>query len=58
MRLNLRSDINELSNEIATEINHGECFYDEEEYEEFIRKLDRLRTLSGIYYTENQEDNE
>lgn len=53
---NLRSEVHELACEIYNEVDHGECFYDEEMLSEFLAKVERFKHACQQYYTQNKEE--
>lgn len=54
--LELRREVKELGCEIANDIEHGECFYEESMLKEFLSNLDKLRDLTIQYYKSNRAE--
>lgn len=54
--LELRSQVKDLSCEIANDVEHGECFYEESMLKEFLENLDKLKDLAIKYYVSNREE--
>jgi hypothetical protein len=54
--LELRKQIMDLSYEISGDIDHGECFYDEDILSDFCESLDRMKDLALDYYKSNREE--
>lgn len=52
----LWKQVQDLTFEIAGEVDHGECFYDEDMLYQFVHKLDKLKSLSFDYYKENYDE--
>lgn len=52
----LWKQVQDLTFEIAAEVDHGECFYETADNEKFNGKLDRLKELSKKLLEENQND--
>lgn len=52
----LRGQIQELCYAIASDIEHGECFYDQGMFIEFCENLDKMKELSCQYYNENLDE--
>ena len=50
----LRIKIHGLVDAIAFENHNRECFYNEDDLQGFLEKLDTLRALSTAYYESNQ----
>lgn len=48
--------VNDLAMEIGATIDHGECFYDDEMFDDFVRMLDKLKELSRKYKIECSEE--
>jgi hypothetical protein len=49
-----RSLLHSLYYDIAADIEHGECFYDKEMFDSFIRSLDRMKKVAIEYFNDNQ----
>lgn len=45
----IRTEITTLSEDIQAEINHAECFYDNDMMNEFCEMVDKLKTLGREY---------
>ncbi|RXZ78040.1 hypothetical protein EBB07_28705 [Paenibacillaceae bacterium] len=57
--MSLRSEVRELHYSISADIEHGECFYSEKYFAEFIEKIDQLKETSEKLFEENKaEDDE
>lgn len=56
MEESLRDKIYRLIDEIYGEVDHGECFHEQSELEDFVRNLDNLKELAYEYYNENQKE--
>lgn len=54
----LRWEVEDLACDISCSIDHGECFYDAEMFNEFIADLERLKNLAVAYYRENRDEKE
>jgi hypothetical protein len=54
----LWKQVQDLTFEIAGEVDHGECFYDLNMLKQFHVKLEILKHLSLEYYKENQDEME
>lgn len=54
----LWKQVQDLTFEIAGEVDHGECFYEEEMLEDFQKKLDMLKSLSRELYLKNKKEME
>lgn len=54
--LKLKREIENLGNEIVSDIDHGECFYDKGMLDDFIKTLDKLKELSVAYYNSNRDE--
>lgn len=52
---NLRSDIQDLGDEIHGDIHHGECFHDKQMLEDFVASLNKLEVKTLQYWASNQE---
>jgi hypothetical protein len=52
----LRKQIEDLDYYITGEIDHGECFYEQDDFYEFIGKLEQLKHLAFKYYEENKKE--
>lgn len=50
----LRMKVHVLVDAIAYANHDRECFYEEDELQSFLEKLDNLRALSTAYYESNQ----
>lgn len=55
---NLRKQINDLACQISNDVDHGECFYDYEMFNDFIESLDEMKKLALRYYSENKAEME
>jgi hypothetical protein len=55
---NLRQQIQDLVCEIDGDVHHGECFYEENMLQSFIKNLDKMKRLSKKYYEENKKEME
>jgi hypothetical protein len=42
--------------DISMSINHGECFYEKKELDDFINSLELLKILAIQYFQENTEE--
>lgn len=51
----LRKQITDLYYAVSADIEHGECFYDPEMFNEFINTLDKMKELAQKYYEENRQ---
>ncbi|ASR78366.1 hypothetical protein PPISBEST_129 [Bacillus phage PPIsBest] len=51
-----KSYINDLVSELSTTVEHGECFYDEAEMNEYLDLLTRLRERSVALFIHNQRE--
>ncbi|AMW62355.1 hypothetical protein AARONPHADGERS_133 [Bacillus phage AaronPhadgers] len=51
-----KSYINKLVEELAATVDHGECFYDETEMNEYLDLLTRLRERSVALFIHNQRE--
>ncbi|GIN88686.1 hypothetical protein J6TS2_50720 [Heyndrickxia sporothermodurans] len=56
--LELRSKIKELGYSINGDIDHGECFYEEDMLAEFCESLDRMKELALEYFASNKKEME
>jgi hypothetical protein len=56
--LEFRQQIIELGYEIAGDIDHAECFYDEDMLKDFISNLDKLKSLAREYFISNKSEME
>ncbi|MEH6848584.1 hypothetical protein [Bacillus pseudomycoides] len=54
--LELRRKIIDLGYSISGDIDHGECFYDEEMLNDFCKSLDRMKELASEYYSSNKKE--
>lgn len=54
----LREQIEDLNYDISANIDHGECFYEEDMLKDFIAILDKMKELAIKYYQENQSEME
>jgi len=54
--MNLKDEIFGLVSEIDAEVNHGECFYDDDMYRDFIRVIDELKEISKKFYEINKAE--
>lgn len=54
--MKLRNRVQELGEEIAGDIHHGECFYEKEMLEEFIGNLNDLIGTAQAYYESNRKE--
>ncbi|EEL69452.1 hypothetical protein [Bacillus mycoides] len=54
--LELRGEIIDLGYSISGDIDHAECFYDEDMLKDFCESLDRMKKLAVDYYNSNKED--
>lgn len=54
--MKLRSEIIELGQELARDIDHAECFYEKDLLDEFCANLEKMRRLAVDYYYSNQEE--
>jgi hypothetical protein len=54
----IRQQIIDLANEIDSDVDHGECFYEEDMFKEFIANLDKMKKLAKQYYKQNQKEME
>ncbi|WP_319618421.1 hypothetical protein [Bacillus cereus group sp. BfR-BA-01700] len=54
--LELRGKIIDLGCEISGDIDHGECFYDEDMLKDFCKSLDRMKELASDYYDSNRKE--
>ncbi len=54
--MSLKSSAQELVMTILNDVDHGECFYDEEMFEELIDTVDTFKKVAKKVYDENQED--
>lgn len=52
----LRKAVHALSEEIAMDIHHGECFYDKKMFQEFIDNLEKMKEVARSYFDSNQEN--
>lgn len=52
--LELRQALIDLACEIDGDVDHGECFYDEEMLNEFISNLDKMKNLAREYFISNK----
>ncbi|AMW63607.1 hypothetical protein NEMO_130 [Bacillus phage Nemo] len=48
--------INDLVSELSATVEHGECFYDEVEMNEYLDLLTRLRERSVALFIHNQRE--
>ncbi|ADH03199.1 gp53 [Bacillus phage W.Ph.] len=46
----------QLLENINATVDHGECFYDEQELLELISDMDRLKNMSKCLYEQNKEE--
>jgi len=46
--------INILENISAT-VDHGECFYDDQEFDDLMHDIERLKNMSKLTFEKNQE---
>lgn len=56
--MKLRREIHDLTDEIAGDVHHGECFYEKDMFDDFIKTLDKLKDAAQKYYESNKEDEE
>jgi hypothetical protein len=49
-----RQQMADLSYEIDGDIDHGECFYEKEMLDDFIKNLDKMKELAYAYFKENE----
>jgi hypothetical protein len=56
--LEFRQQIIELGYEISGDIDHAECFYDEEMLKDFISNLDKLKSIAREYFISNKSEME
>lgn len=54
----MKDKLKELYYEVSADIEHGECFYDEEMFEIFLANLDQLKEVAQRLFYENQDDEE
>lgn len=54
--MSLRGQLQDLYYAISADIEHGECFYDEEMFNSFIRTLDEMKSIANQYFDENQSE--
>lgn len=53
---NLRSELEELANEVSASIDHGECFYEYDMLIEFIETLETIKRLSINHFNEIKKE--
>ena len=51
--LSLSLQLLRLADEIHLEINHGECFYEEDMFKEFIKLLDKTKEVGKLFFEKN-----
>jgi hypothetical protein len=54
--LKLRGKLNDLGMEFFGDIEHGECFYELEMLEGFLKKVDEMKRAALDYYHSNKEE--
>ena len=54
--LSLSGQVKELGYEIANDIDHGECFYDEGMLRSFLANLDKLKDVAVKLYETNHDE--
>lgn len=58
MPKSLSQQIDDLGYEIAGDIDHGECFYEEDMLNDFIENLDKMKKLAKKFYQQNKAETE
>lgn len=56
MGCGMKEDLEYLAQEIEADIHHGECFYEQEMYRDFIAKLNKMKKMARKYYQKNVEE--
>lgn len=54
--MSLREDVDNLWVSIDGDIEHGECFYDKDMLNDFLKDLDKLKKIAIEYFEENQKE--
>lgn len=54
--MNLRGQVHDLADEIAGDVHHGECFYEKDMLDDFIKNLDKMKELATKYYESNRKE--
>lgn len=52
--VSLRGQLQDLYYAISADIEHGECFYDQEMFKSFCCNLDKMKIIAKQYFEENQ----
>ena len=52
----LLSKLDELIHDIYSEFGHGECFFEEDMFNDFIKLLDKTKEVAKQYFEENQKE--
>ena len=56
--MKLRGEVQDLTDVIAGDVNHGECFYEKDMFDDFINNLDKMKDLAQKYYESNKKEME
>ena len=50
-----KRSVQDIAEDIMNDVEHGECFYGEKQYESFVRLIVELKTASRNLYNENKK---
>jgi hypothetical protein len=56
--MKLRGEVHDLADVIAGDVHHGECFYEKDMLDDFIKNLDKMKDLAQKYYDSNKKEME
>lgn len=54
--MNLRQQIQDLGNQITSDVHQGEVFYEEAYLKDFQANLDKMKVLAEHLYDENRKE--
>lgn len=56
--LSLKGELQDLYYAISADIEHGECFYDKDMFDDFIKNLDKMKETAYWCFYENQKEDD